>query len=115
MISSESEFLKFAFSKYDNPHLVSVREFEADLKRFIYINMLLDRYRSDKSDLSHRLINNHLIILSNCFTMQGLVKMIDFKITPENREIIDTFLFFLKIIDKTENKLDFYLLDMLNE
>lgn len=115
MIMSESDFLKFAFNKYDNPHLLSVSEFESDIKRFSYINNLLNRYRADKTDLKHRLIINHIIILSNCFTVPGMIKMLNYKIVPENRTIIDTFLYFLNAIDKSETGLDFYLLDILNE
>lgn len=112
---TDSDFLKFAFNKYDNPHLSSVQDFEADVKRFQYINNLLNRYRADKTDLQHRLITNHLIILGNCFTFSGLLRMINHKFNGENRKLIDTFLFFLNVIDKTEYELDFYLLDILNE
>lgn len=114
-ISTESDFLKFAFSKYDNPHLVSISEFETDLKRFKSINVLLGRYREDKSNCNHRLVVNHLIVLGNCFTQLGVIEMIKYKIQEENKEILDTFLYYLGFIEKTEYKLDFYLLDMLNE
>lgn len=115
MILSDSEFLKFAFSKYDNPQLSSISEFESDLKRFSSINLLLNRYSSDILNLPYRLITNHLIILSNCFTQQGLIKMIDFKFSDENREILETFLYYLNFISETKYKLNFYLLDILNE
>lgn len=114
-ISTESEFLKFAFSKYDNPHLVSICEFENDLKRFKSINLLLNRYREDSSNCNHRLIINHLIVLSNCFSQQGVLEMIKYKIQDENLPILDTFLYYLNFIEKTQHKIDFYLLDKLNE
>lgn len=114
MFKTESEFLQFAFSKYDNPHLSSVSEFENDLKRFTYLNNLLNRYRENKNDLKDRLILNHIVILGNCFTVSGSLNMLRFKIIPENMYIIDTCLYFLGIIDMTNEKLDFYLLDILN-
>lgn len=114
MINTDSEFLQFAFGKYDNPHLASISEFESDLKRFTYLNNLLNRYREDSIDLKDRLILNHIVILGNCFTVAGSVQMLRFKITPENMYIVDTCLFFLGIIDVSVEKIDFYLLDILN-
>lgn len=114
-ILTESDFLKFAFSKYDNPHLVSIAEFESDIKRFNSINLLMDRYRENKENCNFRLIINHLIILSNCFTQYGVLKMVEYKISTENLPILDTFLYHLNFIDKTKYKLDFHLLEMLNE
>lgn len=115
MISSESEFLKFALSKYDNPQLTSLEEFESDIKRFSSISILLNRYRNDIINLPHRLIVNHLIILSNCFTQAGTLEMIKFKFTEENKKILDTFLYYLGFISESKYGLDFYLLDILNE
>jgi hypothetical protein len=114
MIRSESEFLKFALVRYDNPHLSALSEFEADLKRFTYLNNLLNRYRIDKLDLKDRLILNHIIILGNCFTVSGMLNMTDYKITQENKSVIDVFLFYLGYIDRPICELDFYLLDILN-
>ena len=115
MIRTESEFLKFAFSRYDNPHLSSVSEFEADIKRFTYLNNLLNRYRDDSMDLKDRLILNHIVILGNCFTVPGAIEMLNFRIFPENKYIIDTCMYFLGIIASTKHKLDYYLLDILND
>lgn len=115
MIQSDSEFLKFSLNRYDNPHLSSIAEFESDIKRFTYLNNLLNRYREDRLDLKDRLIINHIVILGNCFTVSGSLMMLKYKILPENFAVLDTFLFFLNLIDRTEYKLDFYLLDILNE
>lgn len=115
MIRSDSEFLQFALSRYDNPQLAFIEEFESDLKRFTYINNLINRYVLDRLDLKEKLIVNHLIILGNCFSVPGLLKMIRYKISDQNIPIIETFLYFLNIIESTESDLDFYLLDILNE
>lgn len=114
MFSTESDFLQFAFSKYDNPHLSSLQEFESDLKRFHYVNVLCNRYRADRLDIQDRLIINHLIILSNCFTVPGLLKMIPYKTKSENKITLDTFCYYLNFIDHAD-VLDFYLLDIINE
>lgn len=115
MINTDSEFLQFAFSKYSNPHLISVAEFEADIKRFTYLNNLLKRYRDDPTDLKDRLILNHLVILGNCFTVPGSILMLKYKIFSENKYIVDTCLYFLGILASVDTKLDYYLLDILNE
>jgi hypothetical protein len=114
MISSDTEFLKFALSNYDNPVLSDIKDFESDLKRFTYINMLLNRYRNDKLDLKERLIINHLIILGNCFSIPGMITMLDFKIQAENKYLIGTFLHHIRFIEKTTEPMDNYLLDILH-
>jgi len=114
MFRSESEFLHFAMSTYDNPKISFIAEFEADLKRFIYVNNLINRYRNDKLDLKDRLLANHFIILSNCFTVPGLLRMIPYKITPDNLVVTYTFLNFLNL-DTSNKYLDLYLLDILND
>lgn len=115
MFRSDSDFLKFALSSYDNPHLSSLEEFETDLKRFTYLNNLLNRYRIDPVDLQGRLILNHIVILGNCFSVSGSIEMLNYKILTENLPLLDTFLFFLNLIPNTTHKLDFCLLDLLNE
>jgi hypothetical protein len=115
MINTDESFLQYAFSKYDNPKLSSVEEFTADIKRFTYLNVLLNRYRLDRLDLKDRLIINHLIILGNCFTVPGLVAMLNYKIQQENKSACDTFMYFIGNVDYSTEKLDFYLLDILND
>lgn len=115
MILTESDFLKFALSKYDNPQLSSLEEFESDIKRFSSISILLNRYKDDVINLPRRLIVNHLIILSNCFTQACLLEMIKFKFNEENKKVLDTFLYYLGFISESKYGLDFYLLDILNE
>jgi len=113
MIKSDDEFIQFAISNYDNTYLMSVAEFESDIRRFTYLNNLINRYRADVSDLKDRLIINHLVILSNCFTVLGLLEMISYKIPEHNKTVVNTFLYYLNAID-TPNDLDFYLMDILN-
>jgi len=62
----ESTFIRYAMNHYDNPHCTSVDEFEEDIKRFMYVRKLFNKYES-LGDLNERLILNHLIILFNCF------------------------------------------------
>lgn len=113
MFRTESDFLQFAFHNYDNPHLSSVHEFESDLKRLIYINNLFNRCRIDQKDLKDRLIINHLVILGNCFTVPGSIKMLYFKIAKENIPLMETFLYYMGRIEKANTYIDFTILNIL--
>jgi 5'(3')-deoxyribonucleotidase len=67
---TESTFLVFAMTNYDNPQCSDISEFEEDLKRFQYLRKLFGRYRQD-GDLKERLILNHLIIIYNVFVLSA--------------------------------------------
>jgi hypothetical protein len=113
MISNDSEFLLYAMNHYDNTNIVFVEEFEADLKRFVYINNLINRYRINKCDLKDRLIINHIITLENCFGLPSLLKLCQYKIQEDNKKQLNTFLYYMERLSDCE--VDQYLLDKLNE
>lgn len=114
MINSEVEFNHFALRHYDNPQLVSIEEFESDVKRFTYLNTLLTRYSLDKNDLKEKLIINHIIILSNVFSVSGMLKMLGYKISEHNYKALKTFLFYIGYIDDDEDT-DEYLIQCLEK
>lgn len=114
MIKNDSEFLKFAFQNYDNRFISFLSDFEFDIKRFTYLNILLNRYRQDRLDLKDRLILNHIVILGNCFSVQCLLEMLEYKIQTENKNVLDVFLYYLGYIKFPKNFEDKYLLDLLN-
>jgi len=112
MIQSHSEFLQIAFKSYDNPILTSLSDFEADLKRFGYMNTMIKRYQLE-SDLSKlRAGINHIIIILNSFGVETGIRLIRYKTHEENSISIETVLYFLKMIPETK-KLDFKLLNTL--
>lgn len=91
---TEENFLLFAMRNYDNPQCMSLEEFEEDLKRFMYLRKLFQRYKQN-DDLKERLIINHIIVLHNLF---GVVttEMLFFKIDKEFWDILVTFLVYLE-------------------
>lgn len=99
-------------NSYDNPHLTSIEEFDDDLKRFQYINNLFKRF-VDNNDLKDRLIINHIVILGNCFTIPGSISMLFYKTPVKYRSTLDTFLYFLGLVEKTEYGINFKLLNKL--
>lgn len=99
-------------NNYDNPHLTSVDEFEGDIKRFMYLNNLFKRF-IEKDDLKDRLIINHIVILGNCFTISATIPMLYFKTPIKYRQALDTFLYFMGLVELVEDGVDFTLLQKL--
>lgn len=93
---SEDNFLVYAMRHYDNQQCHSITEFEEDLKKFLYIRKLLNRYKKD-GDLKERLILNHIIVLYNLFG-DASTEMLFFKIEKEYWPALVTFLVYLNRI-----------------
>ena len=93
---NEDNFLVFAMHHYDNQQCHSLQEFEEDLKRFLYLRKLLNRYKRD-GDLKERLILNHVIILYNLFG-DAVTDMLFLKIDKEYWSALVTFLVYLNRI-----------------
>lgn len=70
--------MMYAAKHYDNPYCESVEEFEDDLKKFLYIRKLFNRYES-VGDLKERLILNHIMVVYNCFGL-GATEMLFMKL-----------------------------------
>lgn len=63
---NESNYLLFAIKFYNNPHALTLDDFEDDLKRIKYIKRLLKRYKNTGVLKTH-LVLNHLTVLFNVF------------------------------------------------
>jgi hypothetical protein len=92
VLSSDSDFIKYAMKCYDNPS-VSVEAFQEDLNRIELLNKQFAKY-TNSGQLNERLALNHVVILFNVFGA-GAVDLIFFKIKDEFLSIIKTFLVFL--------------------
>lgn len=90
---TDDNFLLHAMHHYDNQQCHTLEEFEEDLKRFLYIRKLLNRYKKD-GDLKDRLILNHIIVLYNLFG-DALTEMLFFKVEKEYWPTLITFLVYL--------------------
>lgn len=113
MILSDSHFLQKAFKSYDNPRIISTSEFDADLKRFGYLNIMLLKYIKDKDEVKLRTCINHVVILRNCFC-QDTVSLIRYKIFEENKIFAETIMYFLKMTGDRES-IDLNLLNKLEQ
>jgi hypothetical protein len=90
---TEDNFLTYAMHHYDNSQCYSLEEFNDDLKRFLYLKKLFNRYKNE-CDLKENLILNHLIIIYNIFGDEA-TNMLFFKIDKEYWDTLVTFLVFL--------------------
>ena len=92
-VLNEDNFLTYAMHHYDNSQCYSLEEFNDDLKRFLYLKKLFNRYKNE-GDLKENLILNHLIVIYNIFGDHA-TNMLFFKIEKEYWDILVTFLVFL--------------------
>ena len=76
-------------------------EFYNDIKRFMYLKRLFNRY--DKSnELSERLVLNHLIVIFNVFGIKPSLRMLEFHIDNKYWYILKPFLIYLNYIKNDE-------------
>ena len=95
-LTEENLFL-FAAKHYYNPKFTDVEEFKEDLNRFKYTKRLFNRYLQD-GELMDRLIMNHLIVMSNVFGIEPMLKILELKLDDKHWPIVKPFLIFLKYI-----------------
>lgn len=100
---TEDNFLLYAMHHYDNPQCHSIEEFEEDLRRFLYLKKLFNRFYNE-GDLKERLILNHLIVLYNIFG-DALNKMLFFKIEKEHWPALKPFLIYLGRLEESETSI----------
>ena len=112
---TEDNFLLYAMHAYDNHQCHSIQEFEEDLRRFLYIKKLLNRYSND-GDLRERLILNHLIVLYNVFG-EALTPMLFFKMEESYWPMLKPFLLYLGRLteEETDISLDQTIVDALRK
>lgn len=94
---TEENLVMFAARHYYNPRSTHIEEFNEDLKRFMYIKRLINKYE-ETGRLSERLILNHLIVAFNVFGIEASLKILELKMSDKQMPIIKPFLVFLKYI-----------------
>ena len=90
---TENNFLQYALNNYDNPSCATLEEFEDDLKKFLYLNKLLQRYKKN-DDLRERLILNHIIVIYNLWG-NAATEMLFHKVEEEHWSSLIVFLTYL--------------------
>ena len=90
---NDDSYLIIAMKAYDSPNVI-LSEFEEDLKRIKYIKRLIKKYQTT-GDLKERLILNHIIVLGNVFGIDQCVRILFFKLSPEEYPVLKTILLYL--------------------
>ena len=98
---NDKNILLYAAKNYYKPNCVDAEEFYNDIKRFMYLKRLFNRF--DKSgELSERLVLNHLIVIFNVFDIKPSLRMLEFHIENKYWYILKPFLIYLNYIKNTE-------------
>ncbi len=96
---TDDNFILYAMRHYDNPQCHTIQEFEEDLKRFLYIRKLLNRYKKE-GELRERLILNHVVVLYNLFG-DAVTNMLFFKIDRQDWPALVPFLVYINRMPDT--------------
>ena len=78
-ILNDKTFFLYAAHNYSNPQCTGIEDFYDDLKSIKYLKRLFNRYLN-KGELKVNLISNHIILLSNVFSVEASVRMLFFKL-----------------------------------
>ena len=98
---NEKNILLYAMQQYDSPDIeLGVNAFDVDWKHVKYIRRLLNRYQAT-GEIKHRLVLNHIIVLTNVFGVEGAVRILFAKMPSYQWDIVKTFLVYLAFMPKT--------------
>ena len=97
---NDKNFFLYAAHHYNNPQCTGIEDFYDDLKSIKYIKRLFNRY-INKGELRVNLISNHIILLSNVFTVEASVRILFFKLEKEYWSILKPFLILLNQLPET--------------
>ena len=102
-VLNNDNFTLYAVKHYDNPQCHSMREFEEDLTRIIYLKRLFKKYKRS-GELRDRLILNHLITFYNVFGIEPATRMLFYKMDADLLPLLKTFLVYLHYLpENTKN------------
>jgi hypothetical protein len=93
----DKNILIYAAKHYYKPNVIDADEFYDDLKRFMYLKRLLNRYYNT-GELSERLVLNHLIVIFNVFDIEPSLKMLEYHMNKKYWPSLKPFLVFLRHI-----------------
>ena len=90
---TDDNILLYAAKAYERPICI-MSEFEADFKRVKYIKRLIGRFKLT-GELKERNILNHIIVFYNVFGIPAATRILFFKVSEKDYDILKTFLIFL--------------------
>lgn len=110
---NDDNYLLYAAKVYNNINSSGTKEFLEDLERIIYLKRIFNKYHRT-SEIQHRLVLNHLIVLYNVFERDGINRILFLRL-EKYLHFLKPFLIFLnsipEIIYNINNK-DIYISDI---
>jgi len=103
---TQDNFLIYATKMYDNPHCVSVDEFNDDLRRFSSIKRLLLRLTRNDDKVNLRMLLNHIMIITNVFGNFPAVRLLYVYCPEETYSFLTSIFAFLSILPKEIPEVD---------
>ena len=97
---TEDNYVLFAIKYYDNPSAVTKEDFLDDLRRFKYIERLINKYLKNGEVKLHLLLN-HIIIVYNVFN-EAATPLLFYKMDKEYWSIIKSIMIFLERYPQVE-------------
>ncbi len=94
----QENFLIYATKMYENPHCVSVDEFNEDLRRFSSVKRLLLRLTRNDEKVNIRMLLNHIMIISNVFGATAAVRLLYVYCPEETHTFLTSIFLFLNIL-----------------
>ena len=91
---NDDNYLLYAAKVYNNINSSGTKEFLEDLERIIYLKRIFNKYHRT-SEIQHRLVLNHLILLYNVFGVEPATRILFFRIDEVDYDVLKTFLLYL--------------------
>lgn len=96
---TEKTFTLYAAKHYDNPHCLSVEEFNEDLAKIKYLKKIFRRYK-ETGEINTRLTLNYVITFYNLFGAEASTNMLIFKL-KDYLDVLKPFLMYLNYFPNT--------------
>lgn len=93
---NDNNILIYAIKSYDGINYLK-SEFQEDYRLFRYIKRLLIRYRTT-GEIKVNLVLNHITMVYNTFGAEAGVRLLFYKMDPQDYSSLKTFLIFLSLM-----------------
>lgn len=102
---TEENFIRYCMRHYNNPHCMSIEDFQKDIKIIKYIKRLFSKYgASKKMDAKQcRLILNHITIFYNIFERDAATRILFFRIEERFYKYLKPFLLYKSVLPEVVN------------
>lgn len=97
---TKKTYFAYALQVYDNPSCSGMKEFHDDLLRLKYVRRLVHKY-TRTSEVSVRLLVNHIISVYNVFQPSAVARLLFFRLNKDSYSALKTILEYLNLMPDT--------------